>query len=135
MKTVFQHLHLFCRDLEPMVAFWVEAFGAKLVKRRKMGAADGAELLLTDTLRLFIRGTSPVDTNAIDASNDTSVRFSSFDHVGYTINNMDGVLAFLAKRDDATVTRQPFISGQNRCAFIRGPEGIHIELVEPDFNS
>lgn len=133
MKNVFQHLHLFCRELEPMVAFWVEAFGAELVERRKMGAAEGAELLLTDTLRLFIRGAGPADVAGADASSDTSVLFSGFDHVGFAVDSMDAALSFLAKRDDVAVERPPFISGPNRCAFIRGPEGVRIELVEPNF--
>lgn len=127
----FQHLHLFCRELEPMVAFWAGAFGAKLVERRKMGAADGAELLLSDTLRLFVRGAGPADANAVDASRDTSVRFSSFDHVGYVVDDLHATLAYLGTRDDVTVTRQPFQSGQNLCAFIRGPEGVHVELAQP----
>jgi catechol 2,3-dioxygenase-like lactoylglutathione lyase family enzyme len=130
MKTTFQHLHLFCRHLEPMISFWVEAVNAQLVERRKMGVADGAELLLADGLRLFIRGAAPADTEAVDASKDTSIRFSSYDHVAYTVDNIQDVLAFLAKRKDVTVTRSPFQSGANCCAFIRGPEGINVELVQ-----
>jgi catechol 2,3-dioxygenase-like lactoylglutathione lyase family enzyme len=130
MKAIFQHLHLICRNLEPMINFWMEAFGAKLVVRRKMGAADGAELLLSDSLRLCVRGPRPGDGDAKDASRDTSFKYSSFDHVGYTVDSMHEALNFLEKRDDVTLTRPPFQSGQNCCAFIRGPEGIHIELVE-----
>ncbi len=126
----FQHLHLICRNLLPMAAFWMEAFGAQLVERRKMGAADGAELMLSDDLRLFIRGAGPADVDAVDASEDISVRFSSFDHVGYAVNDLRAALDILCKRQDVAVTRQPFQSGPNLCAFIRGPEGLRVELVQ-----
>ncbi|GHV53868.1 hypothetical protein FACS1894206_05440 [Deltaproteobacteria bacterium] len=131
MKTAFHHLHVFCRHLEPMVSFWMEAFDAQFVERRKMGAADGVVLLLSDGLRLFVRGPGPADTTVVDASKDTSVRFSSYDHVGYSVDNLQEALDSLAKRDDVTVTRPPFPSGSSLCAFIRGPEGIHVELVQP----
>ena len=131
MKIHFQHLHLFCKNLDPMVAFWTEAMGATVVVKRKMGAADGAELSLPGNLPLYIRGASLSDTNAVDASKDTSVRFSSFDHVGFAVDDMVACLEHLGKRADVTITRPPFNSGSNLCAFIRGPEGVHIELVQP----
>ena len=130
MKMTFQHIHQFCRHLEPMVSFWTEAFGAELVEYRKMGQANGAELKLSDSLYLYVRGAGPADTAAVDASKDTSVRFSSFDHLAYAVDDMQEVLGILSKRADVTVTRPPFQSGPNCCAFIRGPEGVHIELVQ-----
>ena len=46
----FDHVHLFCTDLDAMVEFWTKAFKAEFVKYRKFGTADGAVLTLGGVL-------------------------------------------------------------------------------------
>ena len=130
MRITFHHMHVICKDLEPMVAFWRDALGAELVNRRKMGAADGAEMRIDGNISLFIRGQSPADINSVAVTPDSPVLYSSFDHIGYAVDDLDATLEFLTKRDDVVLTRPPFVAGANRCAFIRGPEGINIELMQ-----
>ena len=57
--TTFDHVHLFCTDLEAMVAFWTKGLGAEFVKYRQFGGADGAVVSLAGT-PIFIKVIPPI---------------------------------------------------------------------------
>ena len=40
--VTFDHIHIFCTDLNAMVDFWTKGLGAEFVKYRQFGGADGA---------------------------------------------------------------------------------------------
>ena len=48
------HLHIFCRNLEPAITFLTEALGGKIKARRLMGGKPGAEIAF-DGLTLFVK--------------------------------------------------------------------------------
>ena len=118
------HVHLICRDLEGMIRFWTENLGAELVLRRTFGTAEGATLDLAGT-RFNLR-LPKADEGLREGENGS--RFG-YDHVAFEVTDM----AEAGKR--LTRGGYPFITGPvdrgNRIsAFIRGPEGILIELME-----
>jgi len=49
MPFRFHHVHIICKDLEKMIAFFTECLGADLARRKKFGTADGASLDLQGT--------------------------------------------------------------------------------------
>lgn len=119
----FHHVHLICRDLEGMIRFWTETLGAKLVMRRTFGTVEGATLDLAG-IRINLRlpkGGEPL--------REGDARGCGYDHVALEVTDM----AEAGKR--LTDHGYPFIAGPtdrgNRIsAFVRGPEGILIELME-----
>lgn len=120
---VLHHAHLLCRDLEPMLAFWTGALGATLVRRRKFGADDGAELDLgAHPAMLFLRQIAP------DAHERTLPCFG-YDHLGMTVTDMDAALEEILKHPLASLHTPP-ASGTLKFAFIKGPENVLVELVE-----
>ena len=52
--TTFDHVHICCTDLNAMIEFWKNAFGAEFVRLRKFGTADGAVLTLAGT-QIFLK--------------------------------------------------------------------------------
>ena len=86
MTYSFHHLHLVCRDLEQMIDFFVEVIGAKLVKRRKFGNAEGAALDLQGVginLRIAREGEETRD-------NLTQSTYG-YDHIGLQVEDVQPV--------------------------------------------
>jgi glyoxylase I family protein len=120
----FHHVHLICRDLEGMIRFWTETLGATLVLRRTFGTADGATLDLAG-IRFNLR--LPKEGEALQGGGARSG--CGYDHVALEVTDM----VEAGKR--LTGGGYPFIAdpvdrGTRISAFIRGPEGILIELME-----
>jgi len=117
------HVHLICRDLEGMIRFWTDTLGAELVLRRTFGTVAGATLDLAG-----IRFNMRLPKEGEDLR-EGAAGGCGYDHVALEVTDM----AEAGKR--LTGDGYPFIAGPtdrgNRIsAFIRGPEGILIELME-----
>jgi catechol 2,3-dioxygenase-like lactoylglutathione lyase family enzyme len=122
-KPVCHHLHFYCRNLEDMIAYWSEVFGATVLCRRKFGNADGAELDLGMGALLFLK-TVP------EATAQDGIERSGVDHLGFLVDDLDAFLQKFVGRPHITLTREPFVAGVRRCAFISGPEGISVEVMQ-----
>ncbi len=124
MTYRFHHIHLICRDLETMIDFFSDVLGAKLVERRKFGAADGATLNLPG-----------VDINLRVARADEEIRDHlspctyGYDHIGLEVDDIHAACDDLTRRG-----YQFFLSPTDAAgltiAFFKGPENITIELVQ-----
>ena len=67
MSYRFHHVHIICKDLEGMIAFFTEVLAARLIDRRKVGTADGASLEL-DGATINLRVAREDEQMAGDAS-------------------------------------------------------------------
>ena len=124
MTYSLHHVHLICRDLGKMIAFFEEAIGAKLVEHRKFGTADGARLDLqgiTVNLRVAREGEEIVDPGIRS-------RYG-YDHLGLEVDDLDAVHKDLSGRGYEFFMPPTEIPGL-KIAFFRGPEAITIELVQ-----
>ena len=120
------HIHIYCTRLEPMIAFWIEAFGARLTLRRKFGNDDGAVLNI-GAIPLYIQQTK------VDAGKRAVV---AYDHIAMRVGDIDAALQQAVSAPGAQLDRgiQPAIqpsSGVAQTAFVSGPEGIRVELIQP----
>ena len=125
MTYSFHHLHLVCRDLEQMIDFFVEVIGAKLVKRRKFGTAEGAALDLQGigiNLRIAREGEETRD-------NLTQSTYG-YDHIGLQVEDVQAAYDDLTNRGYYFLT-PPTKSVGVMIAFFKGPENITIELMQP----
>jgi len=118
-------VHLVCRDLEKMIDFFVEVIGAKLVKRRKFGNAEGAALDLQGigiNLRIAREGEETRD-------NLTQSTYG-YDHIGLQVEDVQAAYDDLTNRGYYFLT-PPTKSVGVLIAFFKGPENITIELMQP----
>ena len=125
MTYSFHHVHLVCRDLEKMIDFFVEVIGAKLVKRRKFGTAEGAALDLQGigiNLRIAREGEETRD-------NLTQSTYG-YDHIGLQVEDVQAAYDDLTNRGYYFLT-PPTKSVGVMIAFFKGPENITIELMQP----
>jgi len=125
MTYRLHHVHLICRDLEKMIAFFKEALGAQLVKRRKFGTADGATLDLQG-----------IDINLRVARQGEEIRENltpssyGYDHIGLQVEDVQAAYDDIAKRG-YSFFMPPTEAAGLMIAFFKGPENITFELVQP----
>jgi lactoylglutathione lyase len=123
MPTVtWDHVHLRSPDPEAMAAWLVDILGGEIVRSPgridvKLGGAN-----------VFI---APVDAgDGVHAPPVTP--YQGLDHFGLTVKNIDAVAAEI-KAKGVEFTKEPTtIRPGVRICFIRGPQGISVELLERD---
>ncbi len=125
MAYRFHHLHIICKDLEKMIAFFTEVLGATLIKRQKFGTADGASLNLQGTT-VNLRVSREDEQMVGDASQSSY----GYDHIGLEVEDIETVFKDLTQQG-FTFTVPPREIPNLKIAFFKGPEDITIELVEP----
>lgn len=118
-----QHIHLICNDLEAMIAFWSKGFGATLVRRRQFAGAEGAIMDINLTAKLYLKS---VPCERADAA---PVK-AGLEHLGMQVPDVDKTIEALGAMPDVSVIRGPFMSETMRCYFIKGPEGILVEVMQ-----
>ena len=119
-----QHIHISCCNLAAMVDFWAKGFGAKLEEYRKFGELEGAVLdIYSDRTKLYLREL-PCERQ------DKTAPRSGVDHIGMVVPDLDKALAELTALPGVTLAKEPFMSKNMRCAFINGPDGISIEVMQ-----
>ncbi|QCK85518.1 VOC family protein [Phreatobacter aquaticus] len=119
-KVTWDHIHLRSPDPEATAQWFKEMLGAEIVQGPgridlKLGGAD-----------VFIAPTK--DGDGVGAPPVTP--YQGLDHFGLTVTDIDAVAAEL-KAKGAVFTMEPkTIRPGVRICFIRGPQGISIELLE-----
>ena len=121
----FHHIHLICKELEPMISFFTDVLNAKLVARQKFGTADGASIDLQGTT-INLRVSREDEKMVGDASGS---RYG-FDHIGLEVEDVDAAHTDLTRRGFSFFIPPRDIPNL-RIAFFKGPEDITIELVQP----
>jgi catechol 2,3-dioxygenase-like lactoylglutathione lyase family enzyme len=128
MTFRFNHVHLICRKLEPMINFFCNILGAKLIARRKFRTADGATLDLEGTAIYLREGREDDQIQDGPAHNHYG-----YSHIGLEVDDLDAAFTELGRRG-FTFTVPPKVSGagDRRVAFFKGPDDILIELTQID---
>jgi catechol 2,3-dioxygenase-like lactoylglutathione lyase family enzyme len=123
-KFTWDHVHLRSPNPEATAAFFERMFGAEIIRSMQQGKpridmkVGGADV--------FIAEVTP------DAKVNPPPRtpYQGLDHFGLTVTGIDDVVAEL-KAKGAEFTMEPnTIRPGVRIAFLRGPEGTSIELLE-----
>lgn len=123
-KFTYDHIHLRSPDPETTAAYYERMFGAEVIRSMadgkpridlKLGGAD-----------IFI---APVPPGS-DVNPPPVTPYQGLDHFGLSVKNIDAVVAEL-KAKGAEFTMEPTdIRPGIRIAFVRGPQGVSIELLE-----
>ena len=120
----FDHIHLFSRNPEATAAFYEKMFNAQVTR-----SMPGGKLRIDMKLggaNIFILDVSG-DPRAVAGP---AHPHQGLDHFGLEVKGIDAVVADL-KAKGAVFTRGPeTIRPGTRIAFLTGPEGVSVELLE-----
>ena len=120
----FHHIHIVCSDLAASERWFVDGIGAELIERRESRGTPTSELRLGGA-RVLLRSGRPDEDLAADGRR----RFGT-DHFGLQVRDVDATVETLRGRG-VEIAREPGNSPTNRVAFIKGPDNVLIELVQP----
>lgn len=123
----YRHVHLISQDSGATGEWYAEFLGGEIVGDDELRGSQNVRVRLGDSLP-FIRGVR--ETDDIDPSATGKQRFG-IDHFCFEVEGLDGMLeAFAAKGGEIPVP--PFeLPGGNRAAFVTGPDGVAMELIQP----
>jgi catechol 2,3-dioxygenase-like lactoylglutathione lyase family enzyme len=123
-KFTWDHVHLRSPNPEATAAFFQRMFGAEIIRSMQQGKpridmkVGGADVFIAEV------------TPDAKVNPPPSTPYQGLDHFGLTVTGIDDVVAGL-KAKGAEFTMEPnTIRPGVRIAFLRGPEGISIELLE-----
>ncbi len=122
----WDHIHLRSSDPEATAAWFERMLGAEVIRSMQQGKPR-VDLRLGGA-DIFI-----MPVGAGDKVNPAPVTpYQGLDHFGLLVNDIDAVAAAL-KAKGAEFTMQPTtVRPGIRVCFLRGPQGISIELLERD---
>ena len=123
-KLTWDHIHLRTKDVEGMASWLENMLGGEVIRTTQQGAAridvkpGGANIFI-----------APVKDG--DGTNTPpAIPYRGLDHFGLTCTGIDAIAAEL-KAKGVEFTREPTtVRPGTRVCFIKGPEGISIELLE-----
>jgi catechol 2,3-dioxygenase-like lactoylglutathione lyase family enzyme len=123
-KFKFDHVHLRSPNPEETAAFYERMFDATVIPTMK-GGQPRVDLDLCGQ-KFFIAPTGPED-GAADAPQSP---YMGLEHIGLFVTDIDDVVAELKAKGAAFTMEPTTIYPGTRIAFLRGPEGVSIELVD-----
>ncbi len=123
-KFTWDHIHLRSPNPETTAAWYEYMFGAEVIRTVQLGKPridlkiGGANVFL-----------APVEAG--DGVNPPPVTpYQGLDHFGLEVSGIDAIAAEL-KNKGVTFTKEPTtVRPGVRICFLRGPEGVSIELLE-----
>jgi len=105
-------------------SWFVEGLGAELVERRESRGLATCELRMAG-ICLLLRA-----AHKDEALAEGRHRRYGTDHFALEVADVDATVERLRARG-VVIAREPADSPRNRVAFVRGPDDLVIELVEP----
>jgi catechol 2,3-dioxygenase-like lactoylglutathione lyase family enzyme len=122
----WDHIHLRTTDPEGMARWFETMLGAEVVRSMQQGKPR-IDLKLGGA-NIFI---APVEAgDGVNASPVTPYR--GLDHFGLSVSGIDAIAADLKKKGVAFTREPTTVRPGVRICFLRGPEGVSIELLDRD---
>jgi catechol 2,3-dioxygenase-like lactoylglutathione lyase family enzyme len=123
-KFTYDHIHLRSPNPEATAAFYERMFDAEVIRTMQQGKPRID--LKVGGANVFILQVVPGDRTAPAPKSP----YQGLDHFGLSVTGIDAIVAEL-KAKGAEFTMEPTdIRPGVRIAFLRGPEGVSIELLE-----
>ena len=123
MANTLNHIHLVCRDLQQMIDFFTQNFGASLITMKQFGGADGASLDLSGVM-INLRVTQE-NEKILDSG-----KTYGYHHIGINVDDIDAKYEDLKGKGYAFSVAPKDIDETLRIAFFDGPENVTIELLQ-----
>ena len=120
----WDHIHLRCPDPEATAQWFERVLGAEVIRSMQQGQPR-IDLKLGG-VNIFIAPVAPGD----GVNPPPTTPYQGLDHFGLSVSGIDAVVAEL-KATGAEFTREPTtVRPGTRVCFIRGPQGVSIELLD-----
>jgi catechol 2,3-dioxygenase-like lactoylglutathione lyase family enzyme len=120
----FDHIHVFCSNLEASERWFVEGLGATLVERRT-SRGIAMSLLRLGGAQILMRGAREGEQLA-----SAGPRHFGADHFGLLVPDVDTAVAELRRRGVAIEVEPWDFSPTMRIAFVKGPDDVRVELIQ-----
>jgi lactoylglutathione lyase len=122
----FDHIHLRNPDPEATAQWFEHMLGAEVIRSLQQGKPR-IDLKLGGA-KIFIAAVTPGD--GVNAAPSTP--YQGLDHFGLSVTGIDAIAAEL-QRKGVAFSKEPHTPRPGiRVCFLRGPQGISIELLERD---
>ncbi len=122
----WDHVHLRTPDPEGMAQWFERIFGAKVV--RSMQAGKPRIDIMLGGANIFTAQVNDGD----GVNGPPTTPYQGLDHFGLAVSGIDAIVADLKKKG-VEFTTEPMIPRPGiKVAFLRGPQGISIELLDRD---
>jgi catechol 2,3-dioxygenase-like lactoylglutathione lyase family enzyme len=122
----WDHIHLRSPDPEATAAWFERMLGAQVIRTMQQGKPR-LDLKLGGQM-IFIAPVAPGDkVNAAPAT-----PYQGLDHFGLTVSGIDAVAAELKAKGVEFTAEVKTVRPGTRICFLRGPQGISIELLDRD---
>ena len=123
-KYTWDHVHLRTPDPEAMAQWFEHMLGAEVIRTMQQGKPR-LDLKLGGA-NIFIAPVAAGD--GVNPSPATP--YQGLDHFGLTVSGIDAIAAELKAKGAEFTTEPTTVRPGVRVCFIRGPQGISIELLE-----
>lgn len=126
MQITFDHIHLRSPDPEATAAWFERMLGAEVIRSVQQGAPR-IDLRLGGQ-KIFI-----MPVGAADKVNPApQTPYQGLDHFGYFVKDIDRVYAALKAKGAAFTQELAMPRPGIKTLFLRGPQGVSVELLERD---
>jgi catechol 2,3-dioxygenase-like lactoylglutathione lyase family enzyme len=126
-EFAYDHVHLRSPDPDQTARYYERMFGAQIIKSVMSNGIPRTDMKLGGVM--FFIAQVPADAALAEKPEGS---FVGLDHMGLRVRNIDAVVAELkAKGAEFTVEPKTIRPGV-RIAFVRGPQGVLVELLDRD---
>ena len=124
MINGLDHVHILCGDVEKSVRYFEAVFGGKVESR---GELRGFPMIRMEVKGVFV---NLMGTDSKAGPLEVGKGSRGLDHFGFRVKDLEKTVEELKKKG-AKISAGPGVTPAGvKFAFIDGPEGIRIELVE-----
>jgi catechol 2,3-dioxygenase-like lactoylglutathione lyase family enzyme len=130
MQFRFDHIHLRSPDPETTAEFYRSTFGAEITRSHYPSTSQYASSpklsMLLGGQRILFAPAHPSKPNGAPPQ----APYFGVEHIGLNVDDIDAVAKELDAKGVTFVQRPAATATGNRNAFVRGPEGVLIEIVQ-----
>ena len=124
MNVNLDHIHFYCGDIEKTAAYFRDVFGARELSREKR---PNSVLVRMDIQGAIIALMAvPPESDQFD----TGKGKRGLDHIGFKVKNLRAALDELKAKGVRITQDLTVLPSGLKMAFVEGPDGIRIELLE-----
>jgi len=121
----YDHIHLRSPDVEATARWYENMFGAEIIRSVQSDGRPRLDLNLGG-VAVFIAQVPP--EQAVAAPPEPP--YLGLEHIGLRVDGIDGVVAELKQKGAEFSVEPKTIRPGVRIAFLRGPQNVHIELLD-----